>query len=423
MTPVGAGCTRQSLDGNNRKVLPGEDRLIRARRRFDGETRNRERKSEPRHRLNHAKQHRNRHRRRTTPGSAPGTLTVAPGAMQPEIQVISYDADSFTETAPAALADLAVPVPAPAIRWINVDGLGDIPTLRAIGTIFGLHPLALEDIVNLHQRPKVETYDGYLFIVLRMPMAVPSTADASLSRLETEQVTMALGRDFVVTFQELPGDSFEPVRHRLRSHGGQIRQRGADYLAYALIDSAVDAFFPILEDYGEQVETLEDDVIAHPGTRQIARIHDLKRNLLTARRALWPLRDMLNALLREETPLIDPQTRIYLRDCHDHAIQLIDLIETYREICTGLVDIHLSGVSNRMNEVMKVLTIIATIFIPLTFIVGVYGMNFDPVVGPLSMPELGWRYGYPAVMLLMASIAAGLVIWFRSKGWIGRVRG
>jgi magnesium transporter len=346
-------------------------------------------------------------------------LTVAPESTQPEIQVITYGSDSFMETVAATPAELAVPVPAPARRWINVDGLGDIPTLRHIGAMFGLHPLALEDVVNLHQRPKVEAYDGYLFIVLRMPVAIPLAPGASSSRLEMEQVTMALGQDFLVTFQERPGDSFDPVRHRLRSPGGQIRQRGPDYLAYALIDSAIDAFFPILEEYGEQVESLEDDVIAHPGPRQIARIHDLKRNLLTARRALWPLRDMLNALLREETPLIDPQTRIYLRDCHDHAIQLIDLVETYREICSGLVDIHLSSVSNRMNEVMKVLTIIATIFIPLTFIVGVYGMNFDPASGPLSMPELGWRYGYPAVMLLMASIAAGLIIWFRSKGWIG----
>lgn len=347
---------------------------------------------------------------------------MAPEAVHPQIQIIGYGADGFAETACADLSDLAAPAPAPAVRWINVDGLADIPTLQQIGTMFGLHPLALEDTVNLHQRPKVETYDGYLFIVLRMPVALPSTGDVSVSRLETEQVTMALGRDFVVTFQERHGDCFGPVRHRLRNPGGQIRQRGPDYLAYALIDAAIDAFFPILEAYGEQVEELEDDVVAHPGNRQIARIHELKRNLLTARRALWPLRDMVNALLREDSPLIEKQTLIYLRDCQDHASQLIDMIETYREICSGLVDIHLSSVSNRMNEVMKVLTIIATIFIPLTFIVGVYGMNFDPAAGPLSMPELEWRYGYPAILMLMAVIAAGLLIWFRSKGWIGRSR-
>jgi magnesium transporter len=370
--------------------------------------------------VSHPRAHRNRHRRRTPPGAAPGTLTVAPEAMHPQIQMIDYGADSFAETTSVTLAGLAAA--APGVRWINVDGLGDIPTLQHIGKACGLHPLALEDIVNLHQRPKVEAYDDHLFIVLRMPSALPEAADTAPSRLETEQVTMVLSRERVVTFQERPGDSFDPVRHRLRSHGGQIRRRGPDYLAYALIDAAIDAFFPVLEAYGEQVEQLEDDVVAQPGNRQIARIHELKRNLLTARRALWPLRDMVNALLREDSPLIDKQTLIYLRDCHDHAIQLIDMIETYREICSGLVDIHLSSVSNRMNEVMKVLTIIATIFIPLTFIVGIYGMNFDPAAGPLSMPELGWRYGYPAVLILMAIIAIGLMLWFRSKGWIGRGR-
>lgn len=365
--------------------------------------------------------HRHKYRRRTAPGAAPGTLSVAPGAVHPQIKVFTYSAEEFTELSPASPRDLSA-APTKATRWINVDGLGDIATLQQIGAVFGLHPLALEDIVNLHQRPKVEAYDGYLFIVLRMPVTQEPEARGPSDRLDTEQVTMVLGSGFVVTFQECPGDSFEPVRHRLRGLGSQIRQKGSDYLAYALIDAAIDAFFPILEAYGEQVEQLEDDVIAHPGNRQIARIHDMKRNLLIVRRALWPLRDMLNVLLREESPLIEPHTQIYLRDCEDHAIQLIDMTETYREICSGLVDIHLSSVSNRMNEVMKVLTIIATIFIPLTFIVGLYGMNFDPDAGALSMPELRWRYGYPVILGLMAMIAAGLVFWFRRKGWIGKAK-
>ena len=361
----------------------------------------------------HPKAHRNKNRRRTKPGAAPGTMTAGPQALPLQVQIIAYGADNFTETPVAALTDLTTPMEKPGVRWINIDGLGDIAALQDIGKTFGLHPLAMEDIVNLHQRPKVEAYDGHLFIVLRMPTA-------TATRLETEQVTMVLGRDTIVTFQERPGDSFDPVRHRLRNPGGQIRQRGADYLAYALIDAAIDAFFPILEAYGEQVEDLEDDVITQPGPRQMARIHAMKRDLLTARRALWPLRDMVNALLREDTPLIDKSTLIYLRDCHDHVFQMIDMIETYREICSGLIDIHLSTASNRMNEVMKVLTIIATIFIPLTFIAGVYGMNFDTTAGPWAMPELGWRYGYPAVLGLMAIIAAGLLVWFRSMGWIGR---
>ncbi|MDP4033370.1 MAG: magnesium/cobalt transporter CorA [Pseudorhodobacter sp.] len=374
---------------------------------------------------------RRKHRRRTPAGSAPGTLIVDPEAPRPRMQIFAYGADSLIETPQASLADLAAPDQAHAkaqrVRWINVDGLGDIETLRHIGAVFGLHPLALEDIVNLHQRPKIDVYEGHLFIILRMPMVglaeMADAADQPGLRLETEQVAICVGSDFVLTFQERPGDTFNPLRNRLRAAGGLVRKRGPDYLAYALIDAAIDAFFPLLEEYGERVEELEDDVVAHPGTRQIARIHDLKRDLLTARRAVWPQRDMLNALLREETPLIEPQTRIYLRDCHDHTIQLIDMIETYREICSGLVDIHLSSVSNRMNEVMKVLTIIATIFIPLTFIVGVYGMNFDPTAGPTNMPELGWRYGYVAVMLIMALIAVLLVAWFRSKGWIGKGTG
>lgn len=347
---------------------------------------------------------------------------MAPDAMHPQIQVFSYGADSFAESQTAAPTDLEAAGPTPTVRWINVDGLGDIPTLQQIGKMFGLHPLALEDIVNLHQRPKVESYDSYLFIVLLTPVVGPSEPRVSAERLQTEQITMALGHDFVVTFQEGRGDNFDLVRHRLRAPGSQIRKRGPDYLAYALIDAAIDAFFPILEAYGEQVEELEDDVVTRAGIQQVARIHELKRNLLTARRALWPLRDMVNALLREDSPLLDKHTHTYLRDCHDHAMQLIDLIETYREICSGLVDIHLSSASNRMNEVMKVLTIIATTFIPLTFIVGVYGMNFDPAAGPLSMPELRWRYGYPVIMTFMALIAAGLMLWFRSKGWIGRRR-
>lgn len=373
-------------------------------------------KADNRHGAGQSKPLRNRHRRRTGPGTAPGTLIADPQAAPLQFQIISYGPDGLRETQSAALSDLTQPVADTTVRWVNVDGLGDIATLQQIGDTFGLHPLALEDIVNLHQRPKVEAYESYLFIVLRMPVA-------SAARLETEQVTMALGREAVVTFQERPGDCFEPVRHRLRNTNGQIRNRGADYLAYALIDSAIDAFFPILEAYGDQVEDLEDDVIASPGTKQMARIHEMKRNLLTARRALWPLRDMVSALMREDTDLIDQHTRIYLRDCHDHLIQLIDMVETCREICSGLIDIHQSAVSNRMNEVMKVLTIISTIFIPLTFVVGVYGMNFDTDAGPLAMPELGWRYGYPAVLILMCCIVAGQLIWFRKMGWIGRNKG
>lgn len=359
-------------------------------------------------------------RRLTPPGAPPGTLTAHPGAPHPRIACLAFGPGGLTETAVSSADQVPPLADGQTVRWINVDSLGDAETVRRIGAAFGLHPLALEDIVDAHQRPKVDAYEDHLLVVTRMPLGDPARgAGAAEGRLETEQLAICLGRDFVVTFQEQPGDAFDPVRRRLRAADGQLRAQGADYLAYCLIDAALDAFFPLLEAYGEQVEDLEDQVVERPEISQMGRIHDLKRNLLTARRAVWPQREMLNALVRDESSFFGARSRIYLRDCYDHAIQLIDMIETYREIASGLVDIHLSSVSNRMNEVMKVLTIIATIFIPLTFIVGVYGMNFDPAASPWNMPELGWRYGYPAVLLAMAAIAAGLVWAFWRRGWIG----
>jgi magnesium transporter len=392
---------------------------------------------------------RRRRYHRSPPGAAPDTLTIDPNAPKPEIEVISYGpgpgAARYAECRLASIDDLPPMPDGHTVRWINIDGLGDEATLRRVGAMFGLHPLALADVANVAQRPKVEAYDKYLFIVTRIPLnpanggsggtdkhgsqgkpdpaldPAPHSAPwaSHAGRLATEQVAMYVGKDHVITFQELPGDVFDPVRARLRGASGRLRARGADYLAYALLDAAIDSFFPLLEVYGERVEDLEQDVVERPEFRHIANIHDLKRNLLTARRAVWPQREMLNALIRDESPFVTAETKIFLRDCYDHTIQLIDMIETYREIASGLVDIQLSSVSNRMNEIMKVLTIIATIFIPLTFIAGVYGMNFNPEKSPWNMPELGWRYGYPAALLVMAAIAAGLLIWFRRKGWLG----
>lgn len=361
-------------------------------------------------------------KRLTPPGAPPGTLLSRPNTPQPRIQCIVYGPDGIAETSVDSADDLPPLGEGQTVRWINVDGLGDAATIQKIGDVFGLHALALEDIVDAHQRPKVDAYDNHILIITRMPVGSLSESDrgAAGERLRTEHVAIALGHDFVVTFQETPGDAFDPVRQRLRAPNGRFRASGADYLAYALIDAAIDAFFPLLETYGEQVEDVEMQVVEQPEIGQINRIHDLKRNLLTARRAVWPQREMLNALVRDESPFITARTRIYLRDCYDHTIQLIDMIETYREIASGLIDIHLSSTSNRMNEVMKVLTIISTIFIPLTFIVGVYGMNFDPDASRWNMPELGWRYGYPVVMLVMGAIAAALVWLFKRRGWIGK---
>lgn len=364
---------------------------------------------------------RQKRRRLTPPGAAPGTLAAHPDAPFPKIKYIAYGPDGLSDKEIKSVDQLPELSQGQTVCWINVDGLGDVETVRKIGKAFSLHPLALEDILDAHQRPKVDIYDDHLLIITRIPISDPTHLDELQpgERLETEQVAICLGRDFVITFQQQPCKAFDPVLRRLQAADSPLRRHGADYLTYALIDAAIDAFFPLLEAYGEQVENLETQVVEKPSVDQIPRIHDLKRNLLTARRAVWPQREMLNTLIRDESTFIGSQTVVYLRDCYDHTVQLIDMIETYREIASGLIDIHLSSASNRMNEVMKVLTVISTIFIPLTFIVGVYGMNFDPAASKWNMPELGWHYGYPAVLLVMATIAAGLMWAFWQRGWIG----
>jgi magnesium transporter len=236
-------------------------------------------------------------------------------------------------------------------------------------------------------------------------------------KLASEQISIIFGPNYVLTLQEVPGDSFDPVRERIRHGKGRIRGRGSDYLAYALIDALTDEFFPVLEHFGERVEALEDALLERPGPATLHEIHDIKRELLALRRAAWPERELLNAMMRNDSELITADTKIYLRDCYDHVVQAMDMIETYRELASGMLDVYLSSVSNRMNEVMKVLTIIATIFIPLTFIAGIYGMNFDPDRSPLNMPELRWYYGYPFSLALMAVVALALVYYFRRKGW------
>jgi magnesium transporter len=339
-------------------------------------------------------------KRRSTPGSPPGRWVADPTAAESRLHSLCYSATGLEEG--AALE----PRKGDGVLWLNVDGLRDQALLSEIAATYGLHPLAMEDVVNLHQRPKAEDYADHLFLVLRMPVKGGAAT-------ATEQVSLFLGPDYVITFQEQPGDVFEPVRTRIRNPQSPIRTRNADYLAYALLDAAVDAFFPVLERVGERIEELEDAVVLHSDPAQIADIHALKHDLRTIRSAIWPLRDLMSTLLRDDGARFSEQTRLYLRDCHDHTFQLIDMIETYREITSGLVDIHLSSQSNQTNEVMQVLTLIATIFIPLTFIVGVYGMNFD------IMPELHWRWGYPAVMALMTALGVGLTWWFRRKGWLG----
>ncbi|HEY7528392.1 MAG TPA: magnesium/cobalt transporter CorA [Candidatus Deferrimicrobiaceae bacterium] len=352
---------------------------------------------------------RKRRKRWHPPGTPPGTLSAHPEADKAPVRItlFRYDAAGLEERAlhPAEIASLTVPDSG--VLWLDICGLSDPDVVRALGEQFKFHPLGLEDVLNVPQRPKVERFEGHLLIVLR-EVRHPNPP---------EQVSLFLADRLVVSFQERPGDAFDPVRERLRQAKGQIRSLGADFLAYALCDAVIDAFFPTLEKLGDVVEELEERLIASPSPERFHEIRQAKQRLLEVRRAVWPSRDAMNELLREESPVIRAGTRPYLRDCYDHTIQLMDMVETFREMAAGLVDEYMSSMSNRMNEIMKVLTVIATIFIPLTFIVGVYGMNFDTHASPYNMPELGWRYGYPAVLLLMAMIAAGMLYYFNRKKW------
>lgn len=351
-------------------------------------------------------------KRYPTPGTAPGTLRPleAPRTPGVRVTVLDYSPGRCEEKTIERVEDLYAYRDSASVTWINVEGLNDVPLLEALGKHFGIHPLTLEDVLNCGQRPKLEDYGTYHFLVMK---SLRIDAD---NGLETEQISFVLSEHFVITIQEIPGDSFEAVRERIRKGKGQIRQMGPDYLAYALIDALIDEFFPVLEKYGERLEALETAVLSFATPATLNEIHQIKRELLMVRRAAWPEREVINALQRDDHELIGKETRIFLRDCYDHTIQVIDMIETYRDLAAGLLEVYLSSVSNRMNEIMKVLTIISTIFIPLNFIAGLYGMNFHPD-SPYNMPELSWRYGYPAVLIVMATVAGGLVLYFRRKGW------
>ena len=352
------------------------------------------------------------HRRRSIPGSAPGTLAAAPNARAPTIRIIAYGPEGVIDRQNADPDEIAALRAQWPVVWVDVDGLGDVALLRRLGTEFGLHALALEDVLSTHQRPKVESYGDHLFIVTQMAEVVrPFVA---------EQLSLFLGTGYVLSFQERPGDCFDPIRHRIEASSGRFRANGADYLAYALLDAMIDGFFPVLETHGEVVEELEDRAIREPSGEIVGEVHAVKRDLLLVRRTLWPQREMIGALLRDEMPPVTAQTRVYLRDCYDHLVQLIDMTEVYREVSSSLFDLHMMAVSNRMNEVMKVLTIIATIFIPLGFIASVYGMNFETSVSPWNMPELQWYFGYPFALGLMAAVAFGFLLVFWRKGWLRR---
>lgn len=342
-------------------------------------------------------------------GLPPGTL-VHVGKERTEkvkITVIDYDEKQFEEKEAKKVEECFPFKDKPTATWINVDGIHQIDIIEAIGKHFCIHPLVLEDIVNAAQRPKMEDFGDYIFVVLKM-----IHYDEEEEEIKAEQVSLIIGQNFVISFQEREGDVFNPIRERIRSSKGRIRKMGADYLAYALIDAVVDNYFVILEKLGEKLEGIEEELVTNPTPETLQTIHHLKRDMISLRKSVWPLREVTSGLERVESKLVHKSTRIYLRDVYDHTVQVIDSVETSRDMLSGMLDVYLSSISNRMNEVMKVLTIIATIFIPLTFIAGIYGMNFQ------NMPELEWHWGYPVVWLVIAAILFLMVIYFKRKKWI-----
>ncbi len=352
------------------------------------------------------------------PGTAPGTLIAGTPGSDGDLRIhlIDYTTDDFTELTLASAEDCEPFLARESNTWIQVNGHPDATTLRALGERFGLHELALEDVLNSGQRPKLDARDDQLFMVLNMPRRVPSQDG---ERMDIVQFSLFAGPGYVICFCPLPEDPFEPVRKRLRSSSNRrIRSRGADYLLYALTDLIIDAAFPELEVMGERVEELEDRLLERQDRGVLTQIHRLRRDLLMLRRALWPQREVAGLLMRGDLEMIDDTTRPYLRDCYDHSIQIIDLLESFREMAGSLLEVYLSSISNRTNEIMRLLTIIATIFIPLTFIVGIYGMNFDHPESPWAMPELYWYYGYPMIWTVMLAVVGGMLWYFRRRDWL-----
>lgn len=346
-------------------------------------------------------------------GNAPGQIHFRPDASPPQIVLIDYNKREVVRVEIERPEDCAPYLDSESVTWVDVRGLGGEETWRKLGQIFKLHYLALEDIIHVPQRPKVQEYENQLVIIARMV-----TLREDGESLVSEQISLVLGEHYLLTVQEEPYyDCLEFVRERINVSKSHVRNADVDYLVYALLDAIIDGFFPILEMYGELIEELESEVVTLPTPQTLEKIYQIKRELLNLRRAIWPQRDAINTLIRDENDLISSDVQMLLRDCYDHAVQVLDIVETYRELASSLTDIYLSSVSNRMNEVMKILTIISSIFIPLTFIAGIYGMNFNTDTSPLNMPELNWYWGYVATLSVMGMIAIGMIIFFWRKGW------
>lgn len=342
-------------------------------------------------------------------GLSPGTLTYVGEAKEEKIkvQVFDYDKTDLQEKTFDSIDECLAFKSRDSVTWINISGIHEVAVIEELGRKFNLHPLLLEDVVNTEQRPKVDDFDEYLFVILKMLYS-----DKNDDEILHEQISLILMPGLVISLQEYEEDVFDPVRERIRKGKGRIRTKGADYLLYALIDIIVDHYFHLFETIGEKVESLHEQVVADPRPATLQQIQDLKRKMIFLRKSVWPLREMINILVRGDSALIEKDVILFLRDVYDHTIQVIDTIETYRDMLSGMMDIYLSSVSNRMNEIMKVLTVIATIFIPLTFIAGVYGMNFK------FMPELELKWAYPVLWLVMIGIFVFMVTWFKRKKWL-----
>lgn len=348
-------------------------------------------------------------RRSRKVGLSPGTM-VHIGERRAEkvhIALLDYKEDHFEEKTVLVPSDAETYRDTKTVSWLNINGIHDVAMIEEIGRMYGLHPLTLEDIVNTEQRPKLEEFDDYLFIVVKF-----LSFDEKREALDSEQISIILGKNYVISFQERDSDMFQTVRERIRSGKGRMRTQGADYLAYALTDAIVDSYFLVLERFGDKIGDLEDDILENPSEKIIERLHHFKRVAIFLRKSVWPLREVLSFLDRQESKLISKATKIFLRDVYDHTIQVIDTIESLRDLLASMIEIYLSNISNRLNGVMKTLTIIATIFMPLTFITGLYGMNFE------FMPELRWNGGYYVVLSIMALISGGMILAFKKKGWI-----
>lgn len=341
-------------------------------------------------------------------GLPPGTL-VHTGEQTGDtlrIAMMQYTADHFMEKDITSVEDLAAYKETSTPCWISVHGLSQVAVLERLGQVFGLHPLVLEDIVNTDQRPKMEDYGDYLYIVLKL-----LSFNEKRQEIAGEQVSVILGEGYIISFHETAADSFAPLRERLRNGKGKSRKMGVDYIAYALADAVVDNYFVLLERIGERVDLIEEDLVINPQTQTMRAIHKLKREMIFLRRSVWPVREVISGLQRVESKLVQASTLIYLRDVYDHTIHAIDTIETLRDMLSGMVDIYLSSITNRMNEVIKVLTIITTLFIPPSLIAGIYGMNFH------DMPELGWRWGYPLALATMVCMGVAMYLYFRHRKW------